>query len=117
MDTNLLSQIIAAIPSNVLPLVVTVLGLFYIYRKIENQRTETKTERDSDSQNIHDTLLKHDFRLTELSGIVNLHRDKLESIDKQLVIVNQELVKLNVQVDLLVKALEEQNRIMAGLKK
>lgn len=117
MDTNLLSQIIAAIPSNVLPLVVTVLGLFYIYRKIENQRTETKNERDSDSQNIHDTLLKHDFRLTELSGIVNLHRDKLESIDKQLVIVNQELVKLNVQVDLLVKALEEQNRIMAGLKK
>lgn len=117
MDTNLLSQIIAAIPSNVLPLVVTVLGLFYIYRKIENQRTETKTERDSDSQNIHDTLLKHDFRLTELSGIVNLHRDKLESIDKQLVIVNQELVKLNVHVDLLVKALEEQNRIMAGLKK
>ena len=117
MGTNLLSQIIAAIPSNVLPLVVTVLGLFYIYRKIENQRTETKTERDSDSQNIHDTLLKHDFRLTELSGIVNLHRDKLESIDKQLVIVNQELVKLNVQVDLLVKALEEQNRIMAGLKK
>lgn len=117
MDTNILSQIIAAIPSNVLPLVVTVLGLFYIYRKIENQRTETKTERDSDSQNIHDTLLKHDFRLTELSGIVNLHRDKLESIDKQLVIVNQELVKLNVQVDLLVKTLEEQNRIMAGLKK
>lgn len=117
MDTNLLSQIIAAIPSNVLPLVVTVLGLFYIYRKIENQRTETKTERDSDSQTIHDTLLKHDFRLTELSGIVNLHRDKLESIDKQLVIVNQELVKLNVHVDLLVKAFEEQNRIMAGLKK
>lgn len=117
MDTNLLSQIIAAIPSNVLPLVVTVLGLFYIYRKIENQRTETKVERDNDSQTIHDTLLKHDFRLTELSGIVNLHRDKLESIDKQLVIVNQELVKLNVQVDLLVKALEEQNRIMAGLKK
>lgn len=117
MDTNILSQIIAAIPSNVLPLVVTVLGLFYIYRKIENQRTETKVERDNDSQTIHDTLLKHDFRLTELSGIVNLHRDKLESIDKQLVIVNQELVKLNVQVDLLVKALEEQNRIMAGLKK
>lgn len=117
MEANLLSQIIAAIPSNVLPLVVTVLGLFYIYRKIENQRTETKVERDNDSQTIHDTLLKHDFRLTELSGIVNLHRDKLESIDKQLVIVNQELVKLNVQVDLLVKALEEQNRIMAGLKK
>lgn len=117
MDTNLLSQIIAAIPSNVLPLVVTVLGLFYIYRKIENQRTETKVERDNDSQTIHDTLLKHDFRLTELSGIVNLHRDKLESIDKQLVIFNQELVKLNVHVDLLVKALEEQNRIMAGLKK
>jgi len=117
METNILTQIIAAIPSNVLPLVVTVLGLFYIYRKIENQRTETKVERDTDSQTIHDTLLKHDFRLTELSGIVNLHRDKLESIDKQLVIVNQELVKLNVHVDLLVKALEEQNRIMAGVKK
>lgn len=66
---------------------------------------------------MHDELLRLKFKVTELEGIANLHRDKLESIDKQLAIVNQELVKLNCQVENLVKALEMQNEIMKGIKK
>lgn len=109
---QIVAQLITAIPSTALPIVVTVLGLFYIYKKIEKERNETKFERDNDSQNLHDDILKMKFEITELQGIVNLHRDKLDSIDKQLVLVNQELVKLNIQVEHLASALEKQNEIM-----
>lgn len=79
---------------------------------MEKDRTETKVSRDNDSQAIHDDILKLKFDVTNLQGIVNLHKDKLESIDKQLGLVNQELVKLNIQVEHLANALEKQNEIM-----
>ena len=113
--TEAITSLIAAIPSGALPIVVVILGLGYLYfkfNKVEKDRETTKKTRDEDSQSIHDTLLKHDFKLSELAGIVNLHRDKLDSIDKQLTIVNTELVKLNVQVEHLADALKEQNEIM-----
>lgn len=112
---NELGTIIAAIPPAALPIVVVIIGIAYLYfkfNKVEKDREETKSIRDKDSQEIHDKLLTHDFKLTNLQGIVDLHRDKLESIDKQLAIVNQELVKLNLSVEHLGTALKEQNEIM-----
>lgn len=117
---QLVVQLIQAIPSSALPIVVLLLGFAYLYfkfGKVEKDRELTKTKRDQDSESIHDQLLRHEFKLTELSGIVNLHKDKLDSIDKQLGIVNQELVKLNVQVEHLANALEKQNEIMLELRK
>lgn len=110
-----ISTLIAAIPSGALPIVVVILGLAYLYfkfSKVEKDREVTKQQRDSDSQAIHDDILKLKFDVTNLQGIVNLHKDKLESIDKQLGLVNQELVKLNIQVEHLATALEKQNEIM-----
>jgi len=110
-----ISTLIAAIPSGALPIVVVILGLAYLYfkfNKVEKDREVTKQQRDSDSQAIHDDILKLKFDVTNLQGIVNLHKDKLESIDKQLGLVNQELVKLNIQVEHLATALEKQNEIM-----
>lgn len=110
-----ISTLISAIPSGALPIVVVILGLAYLYfkfNKVEKDREVTKQQRDSDSQAIHDDILKLKFDVTNLQGIVNLHKDKLESIDKQLGLVNQELVKLNIQVEHLASALEKQNEIM-----
>ena len=110
-----ITSLIAAIPSGALPIVVVILGLAYLYfkfNKVEKDREVTKQQRDSDSQAIHDDILKLKFDVTNLQGIVNLHKDKLESIDKQLGLVNQELVKLNIQVEHLASALEKQNEIM-----
>lgn len=112
---QIITNIISTLSPTALPLVVVIIGIAYLYfkfSKLEKARTTTKSVRDSDSQEIHDKLLAHDFKLTELAGIVELHRDKLDSIDKQLTIVNTELVKLNVQVEHLAKALERQNEIM-----
>lgn len=112
-------EVFKLISPSALPLVVVLLGGFWIYRKtqnIEQARKITKAERDQDSQKMHDDLLKLQFKVSELDGIVVLHRDKLDSIEKQLTSVNVELVKLNVQVEGLVKALERQNSIMEKIQ-
>ena len=114
----MIEQILQSIPSSALPIVVCVLGLGYLYfkfNKVEKDRESTKVIRDKDSQDVHDTLLKHEFRITELKDIVNLHKDKLNSIDAQLSIINSELVKLNVQVESLTNTLKEQNQIMRNM--
>lgn len=107
MET-LVPQVLPYIGPSALPLLIVV--LFYI--KIKNDRAKTKVERDNDSQQMHDDVLKLKFEVTGLKDIVNLHRDKLDSIEKQVGIINTELVKLNIQVEHLVKALEDQNKIM-----
>lgn len=112
---QIITTIISSLSPSALPIVIVIIGVAYLYfkfNKLEKDRDNTKSARDSDSQEIHDKLLTHDFKLAELAGIVELHRDKLDSIDKQLTIVNTELVKLNVQVEHLAKALERQNEIM-----
>ena len=50
--TELITAIVPYISPAALPTVVVVLGLFYIYRKIGNERKDTKIERDKDSENI-----------------------------------------------------------------
>lgn len=112
---QLITTLISALSPSALPVVVLCLGGLYLwfrFGRMEKDRQETKTARDNDSQAIHDTLLKHSFEITNLKGIVDLHKDRLESIDKQLAVVNQELVKLNLQVEHLTDALKEQNEIM-----
>lgn len=113
--TEAITSLIAAIPPSALPIVVVIIGIAYLYfkfTKMEQDRNTTKVNRDADSQAIHDDILKLKFDVTNLQGIVNLHKDKLDSIDSQLGLVNQELVKLNIQVEHLASALEKQNEIM-----
>jgi hypothetical protein len=43
---SVIAQIISAISPSALPIVVCVLGLAWIYWKINSQRKQTKTERD-----------------------------------------------------------------------
>lgn len=112
---QIITTLIGAISPSALPIVVLCLGGLYLYfkfSKVEKDREVTKQQRDSDSQAIHDDILKLKFDVTNLQGIANLHRDKLDSIDKQLGLVNQELVKLNIQIEHLADALEKQNEIM-----
>lgn len=111
----IINTLISTLSPSALPLVVVVVAAIYFYFKfkgIEQDRMNTKQQRDTDSQEVHDKLLTHDFKIANLQGVVDLHRDKLDSIDKQLAVVNQELVKLNLSVEHLGAALKEQNEIM-----
>lgn len=112
---GIVTQIVGALSPSALPIVVLCLGGLYLwfrFGRIEKDREQTKATRDKDSLEIHDKLLTHDFKISNLQGVVDLHRDKLDSIDKQLAIVNRELVKLNLSVEHLSIALKEQNEIM-----
>ena len=66
----LIVQIISAISPSALPIVVCVLGIAYIYFKINTQRKVTKTERDT----AHDNL---DKRLT----LVEIEIKRLKDLD------------------------------------
>ena len=117
---HLITTLVSALSPSALPVVVLCLGGLYLWFKfgrMEKDRQETKAARDNDSQNLHDDILKLKFDVTNLKGIANLHRDKLDSIDKQLGLVNQELTKLNIQVEHLTAALERQNEIMMNTLK
>lgn len=112
---NLITSLVSALNPSSIPLVlvcIVVVYLWFKFKDTEKDRSETKLQRDNDSQILHDDVLKLKFDVSNLNGIVELHKNKLESIDQQLAIVNQELVKLNVQVEHLVSALEQQNQIM-----
>lgn len=112
---SIIPQIIAALSPSALPLVVIIVAglyFFYKFKSIEQDRMNTKQQRDNDSQEVHDKILKLEFKMTELSGIVNLHRDKLDQIERQLCTVNEQLIRLNMSVEHLSNSLKEQNEIM-----
>lgn len=81
---SVIASVIAAISPSALPIVVCVLGLAYIYWKINSQRRVTKTERDTAQETLETriTLLEADNKLlhTQLDTIGN----KLDKIIDQL---------------------------------
>lgn len=103
----IVSTLVAAIPSSALPLVVVILGGIYIYRKIGNERSVTKAERDKDSQNLHDKLLKVEFDMANVKGEVGHHQEVLEDLRNQIGILNVNIVKLTVSMENLVKNMQE----------
>lgn len=112
---SIINNLVSTLSPAALPLVVVIVAglyFFYKFKSIEQDRMNTKQQRDSDSQEVHDKILKLEFKTTELSGIVNLHRDKLDQIERQLCTVNEQLIRLNMSVEHLSASLKEQNEIM-----
>lgn len=111
----IINNLVSTLSPAALPLVVVIVAglyFFYKFKSIEHDRMNTKQQRDTDSQEVHDKILKLEFKTAELSGIVNLHRDKLDQIERQLCTVNEQLIRLNMSVEHLSASLKEQNEIM-----
>lgn len=89
----LIPQIIAAISPSALPIVVCVLGLGYIYWKINSQRKETKLKRDADYESLDKrvTLLEHDCDFMKQQHA--LFGQKLDRILEELTNIKVELAK------------------------
>lgn len=96
---QLVPQVLPYIGPSALPLLIVV--LFYI--KIKNDRARTKTERDNDSQKMHDDLLRLQFEMTSVKGVIDLHRETLTDLQKQMQIVVKELVELNCSIKLILE--------------
>ena len=95
--TDIVTAIIAAIPSSALPLLVCVLscvlGCCFIYLKIQSQRKVTKEERDNTNEefDLRLTLCEHDIAFMKEQN--QIFADKLDRILDELTAIKVELAK------------------------
>lgn len=100
---HIITSVITSLSPSALPVVVLCLGGLYLWFKfgqIEKDRQETKVERDEDSQEIHDDILKLKFKVTELEGRTVHHADLLEDLREQVATLNSNISKLTVQLEM-----------------
>ena len=90
---SVIGQVIAAISPSALPIVVCVLGLGYIYWRINSQRKETAAKRDADYESLDKrvTLLEHDCDFMKQQHA--LFGQKLDKILEELTNIKVELAK------------------------
>jgi uncharacterized protein HemX len=90
---SVITSIISAISPSALPIVVCVLGLGFIYFKIQSQRKVTKTERDTAHDDLDKrlTLVEHDVQFMKQQN--SLFADKLDRILDELCSIKIELAK------------------------
>ena len=91
--SDIITAIIAAIPSSALPLLVCVLGCCFIYLKIQSQRKVTKEERDNQKDELDKrlTLVEHDVAFMKEQN--QLFSSKLDRILDELTAIKVELAK------------------------
>lgn len=91
--TELITAIVPYISPAAFPTVVVVLGLFYIYRKIGNERQITAEKRDTEHDDIDKrvTLLEHDVQFIKEQN--NIFGNKLDKILEELTSIKVELAK------------------------
>ena len=95
--SEIVTTIIAAIPSSALPLIIVVLGCVlgycFIYLKIQSQRKVTKEERDNQKDELDKrlTLVEHDVCYMKQQHA--LFADKLDRILDELTAIKVELAK------------------------
>jgi uncharacterized coiled-coil protein SlyX len=100
-------------PVAAIPVVIVVLGLYWIYRKtmvIQKDRELTKKTRDADSTELHDKILKHDFLIGQLKDNQTLQAQILEDLRDAVSAMNIGVAKLEVSVTTLTEAVKELKR-------
>lgn len=90
---QIVTSLISALSPSALPIVVCVLGLAYIYWKINSQRKVTKTERDvaHDDMDKRLTIVEHDVQYMKEQN--QLFSSKLDRILDELTAIKVELAK------------------------
>ena len=91
--TDIVTAIVSAISPAALPIVVCVLGCVFIYLKIGKDRKQTKTERDSQKDELDKrlTLVEHDVAFMKEQN--QLFSSKLDRILDELTAIKVELAK------------------------
>jgi uncharacterized coiled-coil protein SlyX len=107
---QLIGQSLQVMPVAAIPVVIVVLGLYWIYRKtmvIQKDRELTKKTRDADSTELHDKILKHDFLIGQLKDNQTLQAQILEDLRDAVSAMNIGVAKLEVSVTTLTEAVKE----------
>lgn len=90
---QLFTTIVSSLSPSALPIVVCVLGIAYIYWKINSQRKVTKSERDiaHDDMDKRLTIVEHDVQYMKEQN--QLFSSKLDRILDELTAIKVELAK------------------------
>lgn len=91
-------------------LIVELTLLVKVYRDliaVKSDRTETKLNRDKDSLELHDKLLKHDFLIAQLKDQQSLTATVVDDLRDQCAALNTNIVRLDTNVTNLTEAIRE----------
>ena len=90
---QIITSLISALSPSALPIVVCVLGISYIYWKINSQRKVTKSERDNEKDELDKrlTIVEHDVQYMKEQN--QLFSSKLDRILDELTAIKVELAK------------------------
>lgn len=80
---------------------VGIVSAAVVYLIVYLQRNSTKADRDKDSQELHDAVLKIQFKQSELDGRTVHHAEILDSLTQQINILNNNLSLLTQKLDYL----------------
>ena len=86
---------------------VGIVSAAIVYIIVYLQRNSTKAGRDKDSQELHDAVLKIQFKLSELDGRTVHHAEILDSLTQQINILNNNLSLLTQKLDYLNEYIKE----------
>lgn len=75
--------------------------------KLTNDRLATKAERDKDSQDLHDTVLKYGFQIQQLKDQQALTSTVVDDLRDTCATLNTNIVKLDLNVGNLTEAIKE----------
>lgn len=107
---QLITTVISTLSPSALPIVVVVVSalfFFYKFKSIEHDRNITKANRNADSQNIHDDILKLKFRVNALEGNNVHHEEVLNDLREQISILTTNIAKLNTQIEMMCNNLKK----------
>ena len=99
-------QFIAA----VIGLIVAITMLVKVYTdilKIKADRLQTKEERNKDSQELHDTVLKHTMQLAQMRDTITLHNTVMTDMQQAMSELNVNCAKLSVVVEQLADTVKD----------
>lgn len=79
--------------------------------KLTNDRLATKAERDRDSQDLHDTVLKYGFQIQQLKDQQALTSTVVDDLRDTCATLNTNIVKLDLNVGNLTEAIKELKKL------
>ena len=75
--------------------------------KLTNDRLATKTERDNDSQKLHDKVLQLEFQTGQAKDNIGLLFTKVEDSNKQISLLNTQVAQVLTKMDSVIDGLSE----------
>jgi hypothetical protein len=75
--------------------------------KLTNDRLATKTERDNDSQMLHDKVLQLEFNAGQAKDNIGLLFTKVEDSNKQISLLNTQVAQVLTKMDSVIEGLCE----------